>query len=42
MKYCVSCLILLLLTACGGIENEKIDIQDETSMNKLIVPPCLK
>lgn len=42
MKYWVSCLILFLLAACGGIENEKIDTQHETSTNKLIVPPCLK
>lgn len=34
--------LLLLLSACGGIENEKIDTQHETSTNKLIVPPCLK
>lgn len=32
---------LFLLSACGGIENEKIDVQSETS-NQLIVPPCFK
>lgn len=43
MKYCfISFLLLLFLTACGGIENEKIDTQHETSTNKLIVPPCSK
>lgn len=40
--YSICLLLLLLLSACGGIENEKIDIQNETSTNKLIVPPCLK
>ena len=42
MRYFATCLILLLLSACGGIENEKIDTQNETSTNKLIVQPCLK
>lgn len=31
-----------ILTACGGIENEKIDTKNEISSNMLIIPPCLK
>lgn len=41
MRY-ISLLILFLLSACGGFENEKIDTENTISTNKLIVPPCLK
>ena len=42
MKNYVALVMLLMLVACGGIENEKIDTQNEVKQNKLLIPPCSK
>lgn len=42
MKSYVGLAMLLILAACGGIENEKIDTQNEIKQNKLLIPPCSK
>lgn len=44
MKYCVNYAflgLLFMLIGCGGIENEKLDTQNEVKRNKLLVPPKL-
>lgn len=34
-------IVLLLLVSCGGIESEKIDI-DDAKNSSLLVPPCIQ
>lgn len=40
-KYFLSLFLLIGLSSCANIENEKIDIQKELENNKLLTPPCL-
>lgn len=31
--------MLFMLVGCGGVENEKLDTQNEVKNNRLLVPP---
>ena len=40
MNKCLLLLSFLMISACGGIENQSVDFE-EAKNNPLLIPPCM-